>query len=150
MFRRPASVDSYSEPPGAVRRHPCARALLPLIFFGLAAAASSLLASDVTFTYDDAGRLIAADYGGDRQISYRYDANGNLTRRTETVTPVIFADGFESGDFSAWDGVVGRAQASTAQAAEAARGDAAHVDRVKADATQAVPTVAAQTGRTNR
>ena len=35
----------------------------------------------ITYTYDAAGRLIGADYGGDVRITYTYDASGNLLRR---------------------------------------------------------------------
>ena len=35
----------------------------------------------VTYTYDDAGRLIKAAYGDGTTISYAYDAAGNLLTR---------------------------------------------------------------------
>ena len=35
----------------------------------------------VTYTYDDAGRLIQADYGGGAVLDYAYDAAGNLLGR---------------------------------------------------------------------
>ena len=35
----------------------------------------------VTYTYDDAGRLIQAAYGDGTTISYAYDAAGNLLTR---------------------------------------------------------------------
>jgi hypothetical protein len=41
----------------------------------------------VTFTYDDAGRLVLADYGEDRSIFYSYDDMGNLQSRA-VVAPV--------------------------------------------------------------
>lgn len=34
----------------------------------------------ITYTYDDAGRLIKADFG-ERSISYTYDPAGNLTKQ---------------------------------------------------------------------
>ena len=38
-------------------------------------------ASRVNYTYDDAGRLIRADYGSRGVIEYTYDAAGNRTSR---------------------------------------------------------------------
>ena len=35
----------------------------------------------ITYQYDDAGRLIGADYGGGKTITYTYDKNGNLLQR---------------------------------------------------------------------
>ena len=47
-------------------------------------AVSNLLvqAFAVHYAYDDAGRLLQADYGGGQRIDYAYDANGNLTLRS--------------------------------------------------------------------
>jgi YD repeat-containing protein len=47
----------------------------------------------VTFSYDDAGRLVGVDYGEGKGITYTYDAAGNLLQRevygvpTATPTP---------------------------------------------------------------
>ncbi|MBN1676665.1 MAG: DUF11 domain-containing protein [Kiritimatiellae bacterium] len=38
-------------------------------------------ASEAAYTYDAAGRLVAADYGGGRVITYRYNTAGNLLER---------------------------------------------------------------------
>ncbi len=35
----------------------------------------------ITYTYNDAGRLIDADYGDAKSIAYTYDANGNMLSR---------------------------------------------------------------------
>ena len=35
----------------------------------------------VTYTYDDAGRLVSADYGEGQGIGYSYDAAGNMLQR---------------------------------------------------------------------
>ncbi len=35
----------------------------------------------ITYTYDDAGRLIKADYGGETAVQYVYDTAGNLLRQ---------------------------------------------------------------------
>lgn len=43
--------------------------------------ASLLDAGTVTYTYDDAGRLIRAEYGDGKVITYTYDAAGNLLER---------------------------------------------------------------------
>ena len=37
------------------------------------------------YAYDEAGRLLQADYGGGQTIDYAYDANGNLTQRSATA-----------------------------------------------------------------
>ena len=50
-----------------------------LLMLGLAAAAEE---ETVTYTYDEAGRLIQADYGDGRSITYVYDNAGNLLERT--------------------------------------------------------------------
>ena len=39
------------------------------------------LAGTITYTYDDAGRLIRVDYGGGVSIIYTYDPAGNLLER---------------------------------------------------------------------
>ncbi len=39
------------------------------------------LSGTITYTYDDAGRLIKVDYGDGKSISYTYDNNGNLLER---------------------------------------------------------------------
>jgi YD repeat-containing protein len=47
----------------------------------------------ITYTYDNAGRLVGADYGEGQGITYTYDAAGNLLQRevygvaTTTPTP---------------------------------------------------------------
>ena len=46
--------------------------------------ASALLAAAVTYTYDDAGRLVLVDYGNGSTIAYTYDKAGNLLSRTVT------------------------------------------------------------------
>lgn len=43
-------------------------------------------ASDITYSYDDAGRLVGVDYGDGQSITYTYDAAGNLLSR-EIVAP---------------------------------------------------------------
>ena len=52
--------------------------VLSLLFFFLSL--SSALAGTIKYTYDEAGRLTKADYGG-KIITYTYDAAGNLLER---------------------------------------------------------------------
>ncbi len=42
---------------------------------------TSAQARTVNYTYDDAGRLVAVDYGGGKIIVYTYDNAGNLLQR---------------------------------------------------------------------
>ncbi len=44
----------------------------------------------ITYTYDDAGRLIRAAYGDGTIISYTYDAAGNLLTRLVTQNFEIY------------------------------------------------------------
>ena len=44
--------------------------------------AAALGAAAVSYTYDDAGRLVKADYGNGQVITYTYDNAGNLLSRT--------------------------------------------------------------------
>ncbi len=48
--------------------------------------AATLLAANVQYTYDAAGRLAKVDYGDGRIVSYTYDAAGNLLKRERTGT----------------------------------------------------------------
>lgn len=54
-------------------------------------AAPTASAGTVNYTYDDAGRLIKADYGDERTIIYAYDLAGNLLKRIVT-TEITLAD----------------------------------------------------------
>lgn len=53
---------------------------LPLLA-ALILAAMPGLAATISYTYDAAGRITYADYGGGKSISWTYDANGNLLAR---------------------------------------------------------------------
>ncbi|NCA81828.1 MAG: hypothetical protein EOM72_03685 [Opitutae bacterium] len=55
------------------------------ILFALLAGVLCATAATIQYAYDDAGRLIGADYGGGATIAYVYDANGNLLQRTTTA-----------------------------------------------------------------
>lgn len=50
-----------------------------------AQAAPAATTGTVTYTYDEAGRLVGVDYGNGATIAYTYDAGGNLLQRTQTV-----------------------------------------------------------------
>jgi YD repeat-containing protein len=78
------------------------RRVLGVLTLCLFLAAVSVYAEQetVTYAYDDAGRLISADYGDGRSITYTYDNAGNLLQRVvqaplacsltceATVTPI--------------------------------------------------------------
>ena len=51
-------------------------------------------AGAVSYTYDGAGRLIAAEYGSEKLISYNYDNAGNLLSRTigNSLSGDVFPD----------------------------------------------------------
>ena len=53
-------------------------------------------AGTITYTYDNAGRLIKADYGGGKTIGYSYDNAGNLLMM-EILTGTVFYVSQESG-----------------------------------------------------
>lgn len=58
--------------------------------FALAMMSPAVFAVEtITYTYDDAGRLTHAAYGGGTKIDYVYDANGNLLQRTITADGTV-------------------------------------------------------------
>ena len=74
----------------------------------------------VSYSYDDAGRLIRASYGSGKTILYTYDNAGNLLRRlVTTVLPgpapvtsaagVVNAASFLGGGVAAGEIEIGRA-----------------------------------------
>jgi YD repeat-containing protein len=67
--------------------------------FLLLAALGHALASTVSYTYDPAGRLITADYGGGKSASYAYDNAGNLLQ-SSTPAPGLIIGPLVSGQFT--------------------------------------------------
>jgi YD repeat-containing protein len=63
------------------------------------AALCCLQAATVQYAYDEAGRLIAAQYAGGTVITYVYDPAGNLLRRAITT----FTDADGNGIDDAWE-----------------------------------------------
>jgi uncharacterized protein (TIGR03437 family) len=72
----------------------------------LCGSAASLLADNVTYTYDAADRLVKVDYGNGKTITYTYDKSGNLLNRTAsnggaapsfTAAAVLNAASFKGG-----------------------------------------------------
>ena len=53
-----------------------------MLLFTAAAAHTAV----VNYSYDGAGRLIAADYGFGKNIAYVYDLNGNLLKQSVRFT----------------------------------------------------------------
>ena len=53
----------------------------------------ALWADTVAYKYDDAGRLIRADYGNGASISYTYDNAGNLLSRVVSSAAATPASG---------------------------------------------------------
>lgn len=67
--------------------------LCSLLLFSIPA---PITATTIQYEYDDMGRLLKADYGGGRSITYTYDVNGNFLTRTALVDIVrgdVNADG---------------------------------------------------------
>lgn len=56
-------------------------------------------AATISYTYDTAGRLIKADYGGGTFISYTYDSGGNLLQRnvTQPFTATVYVSAGNCG-----------------------------------------------------
>ena len=50
---------------------------------------AALHAGTVSYTYDPAGRLVAADYGGGKSTSYAYDNSGNLLLSSEPAPGLL-------------------------------------------------------------
>ena len=46
-------------------------------------------ASNITYTYDPAGRLVAADQGAGKSISYAYDNAGNLVQSSQPAPGIV-------------------------------------------------------------
>ena len=53
-----------------------------IVLFVLFAGLTPALAGHVDYNYDNAGRLIQADFGSNKYLTYSYDNNGNLMART--------------------------------------------------------------------
>jgi YD repeat-containing protein len=66
---------------GRVKRRSAYAALFVTLLCTLFLVAPAL-AGSITYTYDDAGRLVTADYGNGSAIAYTYDNAGNLLART--------------------------------------------------------------------
>jgi YD repeat-containing protein len=62
------------------------------------AAVARSLAGTISYTYDAAGRLVAAQYNSTTSINYTYDNNGNLLRRSRVSSgPDADGDGMPDG-----------------------------------------------------
>jgi len=55
--------------------------MVVLICTVLLLSGNTVTAAMIQYTYDNAGRLVKAEYGGGKTISYTYDPNGNLLER---------------------------------------------------------------------
>ena len=56
------------------------------IFITICVIATHATADNVTYTYDDAGRLTKANYGNSRAIIFTYDKAGNIIEKKVTTT----------------------------------------------------------------
>lgn len=77
------------------------KSIVTLLLLVLCGAAPPFAGADkVTYTYDDAGRLLRATYASGKTILYTYDAAGNLLSRvvtTGTGVPAVNAGGAVNG-----------------------------------------------------
>ena len=62
----------------------CALCAVALLFYRSAAEAST-----IAYTYDPAGRIVAADYGSGKSISYAYDNAGNLVLSSQPAPTLL-------------------------------------------------------------
>ena len=60
---------------------------------------TAVTAGVVTYSYDSAGRLIAANYGAGKSATFQYDATGNLLRSADT----LIVDSDNDGMDDAWE-----------------------------------------------
>ncbi len=59
-----------------------------------------LRAIQISYRYDAAGRMTAANYDGTSRSAYVYDKNGSLLSRTNTVTPALAAAPHLAGTYN--------------------------------------------------
>ena len=52
---------------------------------------SETQASNIAYTYDAAGRIVAADYGAGKSISYAYDKAGNLLLSSQPAPALLIS-----------------------------------------------------------
>ncbi|MEA4855006.1 RHS repeat domain-containing protein [Solidesulfovibrio sp.] len=78
------------------KRH-SSRLVCVILFVVTMLSPASLLATNVSFTYDAAGRLLGAQYTDNQAVSYGYDAVGNMTQLVSygkgtnaSLIPVLF------------------------------------------------------------
>jgi len=112
---------------------------MAIFFIFLPSAAHCLT---VTHQYDNAGRLICAEYGSDKLITYTYDANGNLLQKIVATTYTLTVNnGTGTGEYEAGTVVDISADAPPAgQEFDAWTGDTAPVANVNsADTTVTMP-----------
>jgi len=91
---RPASIERVFPPRGdcrsSLRHHLLSSALFLLVITLLVYTPYAAFAGTVDYSYDAAGRLVAADYGSNAVSVFTYDLNGNLLNRT--TAPATNAD----------------------------------------------------------
>ncbi len=93
-----------------------------------------VMASTITYTYDDAGRLIKADYG-EKSITYTYDNNGNILERRSSSGSIIKGDADESGIVDIVDALLTSMHSLSIQVEGNFNSEAADVDGVSGIST---------------
>lgn len=93
-----------------------------LLLVPLAVALPAASAYQAGYAYDDAGRLVQADYGGGQTIAYATDANGNLTTRSAVagLGPYALAYAAQPGGLLVGDAAQSVAHGGTGTAVVAA------------------------------
>ncbi len=66
--------------------------LILFILITICVIASNVTADDVTYTYDNAGRLTRVDYGNNKTITFTYDKAGNITQKIISTALPLWVD----------------------------------------------------------
>jgi YD repeat-containing protein len=88
-----------------MRKHPNLPWKAALLFFLLLFSTQPAAATTLQYTYDNMGRLLKADFGGGRSLSYTYDLNGNFLTRT-AMAEIIRGDVNIDGTINLMDALV--------------------------------------------
>ncbi len=79
--------------------------IIPVIITIFILVSQAVMGVTIKYVYDEAGRLVSADYGYGKYISFTYDNNGNLLKRqiseytlADAIAALKVCAGFKSPD----------------------------------------------------